>query len=141
MEVLLNILGVFVIACVVIGIFAGVRHLIQRKQFLKIAKVHALRNPISDAQFCEKLSLQADQAPLVSAIRKNLAKPGSHNPDRIYPEDELGITFGLERDDDMDCFAMDFISIDYGELPYEEINSVGDFVKYLVLKRYVTKHR
>jgi hypothetical protein len=135
MEVFLNIVGVFIISCFVIVTFVSVHHLVQRRRFQKIASIQAARKPLSDLEFCKKLSVPADQVNFVSEVRKNLAKRGSYKSELIYPEDELWKTFDFQTGDLLDEFAMNLISMNRGELPCEELNSVGDFVKYLVSKR------
>ena len=126
----------FLVVLVVAGLLllSYFRNLEKKAEFRKIAQMQANRAPLSDLEFCTKLLLNPNDVDFVSAIRKALAKRGDYNYERIYPEDELWDTFNFQLGDFLDEFAMDFIQCGYGELPSEELKSIGDFVKYLVSK-------
>jgi hypothetical protein len=59
----------------------------------------------------------------------------------IYPDDELWETFDFQLGDFIDEFAMEFIECEYGDMPCEELQSVGDLVKHLVARQKLQQAR
>ena len=128
----------FAVAAVIVFLMLGIKDRIRRHTFFKKKFIlQSKRDLLPDLEFCEKLSLDPSCLAFVSEVRKKLAMRGAYDPNRIYPEDDLWETFDFQIGDFLDEFAMNFIECGYGDLPYEELKSVGDFVKYLISKRKV----
>ena len=135
MQTFLIILFLAVLLVAALLLLSYFRNLEKKAQFRKIAQAQANRAPLSDLEFCTKLVLNSNDLSFVSAIRKALANRGDYSYERIYPDDELWETFDFQLGDFLDEFARDFIQCGHGDLPYEKLHSVGDFVKYLVSRR------
>jgi hypothetical protein len=97
------------------------------------------RTPLSEIEFCKRLSIDEANAVLVATVRQGLSKRGFFDPDRIYPEDSLWEVFDFQLGDFLDEFVMRFFYAEYECLPDEDLSCVGDFVKFLIQIRAEAK--
>jgi len=113
----------------------------KHRSFIKRYKLtQERRATLSEADFCERLSIDENNASFVRAIRESLAKHSLLNPERIYPEDKLWHGFDFEIVEVFDEPAKKYFYENY-EYFCDDVKCVGDLVKFLIQIRTDAKFK